>query len=257
MTDRIRFDHSPNAEFADRLERDLLHAVGARPATALSSTTPYDHTPSEEDQLMTLELDSDTTASDRRPKTAWKWLALTAAAIALLAAIALIIPDRGSDQPAVDGGVPVTFVVRWAYSDVTQTCAGSSANCLNHFDIPASADFTGDVVGDGFQAVYWNAPIDFPDRSVDHLEHIGTYLVTATISGCGTGQFMLVELMQFVSGADRDRDTGTYKGTWQIVDGSGRDELSNISGSGTSDGVFGTASEVGRTFTGTLGCPSD
>ncbi len=255
MTDRIRFDRAPSAAFADRLERDLLRAVGAHPATAGTTSAPDDTTNSPEDQLMTLDLESNAQGTEQRPRATWKWLALAAAVIALVAAVAAVLPGRKSNDSVVAGGTPVTFVVNWAYSDINSVCAPSTT-CLDHFDIPASSGFSGDVDGEGLQAVYWNAPVDFPGQSVDHLEHIGTYLVTATVDGCGTGTFMLVELMQFVSGADRDRPTGTYKGTWQIVDGSGRGALSTIAGSGTSTGVFGTAADQGRTFTGTIACPS-
>lgn len=205
---------------------------------------------------MTLDLDSDTPGTDHRTSTTWKWLALAAAAIALVAAVAAILPGREPDRSAVTAGTPVTFVVHWEYSEITSDCVPTSTTCLNHFDIPASARFTGDVEGEGMQAVYWNDPEDYPGRAVDHLEHVGTYLVNGAIDGCGTGKFMLVEVMQFVSGADRDRPTGTYKGTWQIVDSSGRGELSTVAGSGTSNGVFGTAGDEGRTFTGSITCPA-
>jgi hypothetical protein len=257
MTDRIRFDRSPSAAFADRLERELLETIGARTATAGTSNPADNQNTSEEDQLMTLQLHSDAPGTGERPRNTWKWLALTAGVIALVAAIAAVLPGRRSDDVAVDGGAPVTFVVRWQYSETKDACAPTDSPtpiCLSHFDIPATARFNGDVDGVGLQAVYWNAPVDYPDRPVDHLEHIGTYLVQATVAGCGTGQFMMVELMQFVSGADHDRDTGTYTGTWQIVDGSGRGALRNVAGSGTSKGVFGTAADEGRTFSGTIGC---
>jgi hypothetical protein len=257
MTDPIRFDRSPSAAFADRLERDLLRAVGTHPARTVTTTAPRQPTTSEEDQLMTIDLKSGTPGSDQRPRASWKWLALAAAVIALVVAVAAILPGRRSDNAAADRGSPVTFVVKWAYSEVKSDCPPPSHECLNHFDIPASAGFTGDVRGDGVQALYWNNSADYPGQSVDHLEHVGTYLVAATVRGCGTGKFMLVELMQFVSGADRDRDTGTYKGTWQIVEGSGRDALRNVAGSGTSTGVFGKAGDEGRTFTGSISCPAD
>lgn len=242
-------DRTPPSHFADRLEAEFLRAAGA--ATAPPST----RTDTPEEPIMTIDLDTPPTT--HRRGNAWKLFALTAAAAALIVALTAILVRRDEDDTASAGGTPVSFIVHWAYSEVNGTCVlGSSTKCLNHFDIPAEARFDGDVDGSGFQAIYWNDPVDYPGRAVDHLEHIGTYRVQATVKGCGTGDFMLVELMQFVSGSERDRDTGTYKGTWQIVDGSGRDELSTIAGSGTSNGIFGTAGDVGRTFTGTVSCPT-
>jgi hypothetical protein len=258
MADRIRFDRSPSDAFADRLERDLLRVISARPTGVSTTTSPQHSTASEEDQLMTINLDSETSATTRQPRTTLKWLAVAAATIALVAAIAATTSDRQSDDTAAGpGGSPVNFVVQWEYSEVQSVCSLGSTRCLNHFDIPATTSFTGDVAGNGLQALYWNDSVDFPGQSVDHLEHVGTYLVTAEVSGCGSGQFMLVELMQFVSGPDRDRDSGTYKGTWQIVDGSGRGALADIAGSGTSEGIFGTAGDTGRNFTGTINCPTE
>ena len=63
-----------------------------------------------------------------------------------------------------------------------------------------------------------------------------------------------MEMMQFTSGTSRDRPSGTYIGTWEIVPQSGRGDPALISGSGTSSGVFGTADVDGRTFTGTITC---
>ena len=163
--------------------------------------------------------------------------------------------DSGAGDGTVAGGRDVEFTVMWEYSDIVTDCADVDEDvCLNHFAIPALASFTGDVSGFGTQVVLWNEPTEYPDQAVDHIEHVATYNVDATLDECGGGRFMVVETIQFVSGDDLDRDTGTYEGTWQIVAESGRNGLSSVAGRGTSSGVFGTASEEGRTFTGSVSC---
>jgi hypothetical protein len=129
--------------------------------------------------------------------------------------------------------------------------------CVYRFGTPATAKFAGDIDGGGYQSVLWNFPLDEQDRVVDHLEHVASYNVGANVAGCGTGEFLMVEMIQFVSGPDRDRPSGTYTGTWQIVPQSGRNGLESITGSGTSSGVFGTAQDVGRTLTGKVTCTAE
>lgn len=249
MTDRFRFDLAPNAEFADRLEVDLLRAIGGR--TPSPTTRTFD-VPDTEEHLVTIEKTATHDQTRRRTISA---VASVAAVVLLVAGIGLIA-SRDTDSPASVNATEVTFTVMWAYSEIVNECAESTSTrvCLNRFEMPAAAEFSGDIVGAGNQVVLWNDPADYPGQDVDHLEHVVTYNVEAEVEGCGAGEFMLVEMMQFVSGAARDRDSGTYIGTWQIVTESGRNGLASIEGRGTSTGLFGTAGDVGRTFTGTANC---
>lgn len=243
MTERFRFDVEPRQEFADRLEADLLRIIAA-------SSTPSPEEPAEE-HIMTI--------TDNKPTgNASKWRTVVvsaAAALVLIAGIVWIAGDSSDDTSSTSGSTN-TFNIRWAYSEAMEECppAVGGAACLNRFAMPAAATFTGDIAGVGNQVVLWNAQSDYEGRAVDHIEHVATYNVEGEVAGCGSGAFMLIEIMQFVSGADHDRDSGTYTGTWQIVPESGRGELASLSGSGTSQGGFGTAPDAGREFTGSLTC---
>lgn len=253
MNDPHLFDRSPQAAFAARLEAQFLRAAGGRGDDTGTDTDPRPSPVlSTQEQTMTVQLDEPTTGrTPRRSRLAW--VGGIAAAVILIVALVAVVSGRNDRTTPGDTSIPVTFTVTWEYSDIRHECTPTN-ECLNHFDIPATSTFEGDVSGNGFQALYWNDPRDYPDQAVDHLEHVGTYQVQAEVAGCGVGDFLLVEFMQFVSGPDRDRDTGTYKGTWQIVPNSGRGFLSALSGSGTSDGLFATAGDVGRTFTGSVTC---
>lgn len=248
MTDPRIFDRTPRREFADRLEAQFLKAA----AVTATAPDPTPHHSSPQEATVTLQLDDPITTERRRPT--WQWPAVAAAAVLLIVAlVAVLTRNSDDDDTPPAAGTPVTFTVTWEYSDVRSECTPSN-ECLNHFDIPATTTFSGDVKGQGLQALYWNDPVDYPGKAVDHLEHVGTYQLDATVAGCGSGQFVLVEFMQFVSGPDRDRDSGTYIGTWQIVPNSGRGALSTIAGSGTSTGNFGTAPQKGRAFAGNVTC---
>ena len=245
MTDDHSLDMAPRAEFTDRLEAEILLVIGNR-AETLSI-------PDLEETFVIVE---PTTALPSRRR---RWLVPVAAAIIALVAVGVIALASREDTSTVvpADSHPATFTINWAYSEVNHDCPTdvSAAMCLNHFDIPATSELKGDVAGYGYQGVFWNGPVDYTGQAADHLEHVGAYNIKATVAGCGTGEFMLMEMMQFKSGANRDRPSGTYLGTWQIVPDSGRDALASISGSGTSRGVFGTAQADGRTFTGTIACP--
>jgi hypothetical protein len=249
---------TPRAEFADRLEADLLHIVGAALVGEATHTEPGHNRPpiSPKEAIVAIELDHQATA--RSPRRA---LVAAAGIILLVAAIALVAGrGKGDQHPAASTLAPgarnVTFVLHWSYGDTTQDC-GIAPNlpCMNHFAIPASSTLTGGIDGTAFQGLFWNDPAEYPGQRINHLEHVAAYEVKADVDGCGTGQFTIVETMQYRSGPNDDLDSGTYIGTWRIVDESGRGDLSSIAGSGTSSGVFGTAPTDGRTFTGTIECP--
>jgi hypothetical protein len=258
MTDDRSLDMTPRAEFADRLEADLLHIVGAAPFGEATHTEPGHNRPpiSAKEPIMAVELDHQSTA--RSPRRAL----VAAAGIILLVVAVAVVAGRGNGDrhPAAStlspGARNVTFVVHWSYGDRVHDC-GTAPNqpCMNHFAIPSSSTLKGDIEGTAFQGLFWNDPAEYPGQRINHLEHVAAYEVKADVVGCGLGQFTIVETMQYRSGPNDDQDSGTYVGTWRVVDESGRGDLSSIAGSGTSSGVFGTASTDGRTFTGTIACP--
>jgi hypothetical protein len=262
MTHDRSLDVTPRREFADRLEADLLHIIGAGPVgdathtepghtTALTSHKPIAH----KEAIVAIELDHQPTA--RSPRRA---LVAAAGIILVVAAIALVAGRGNGDQhPAASTLAPgarnVTFVLTWSYDGKVHDC-GLTANqpCMNHFAIPASSTLKGDIDGTAFQGRFWIDAAEYPGQHVHHLEHVAAYEVKGDVAGCGFGQFTIVETMQFRSGPNDDEDSGTYVGTWRIVDESGRLSLSSIAGSGTSSGSFSTAGTDGRTFTGTITC---
>jgi hypothetical protein len=258
MTDDRSLDLTPRAEFADRLEADLLHIVGA---AALGEHTPTESGPNRppislKEPIVAVELDHQSIA--RSPRRAL----VAAAGIILLVVAVAVVAGRGNGDrhPAAStlppGARNVTFVVHWSYGDTAHDC-GIAPNlpCMNHFAIPSSSTLKGDIDGTAFQGLFWNDPAEYPGQRINHLEHVAAYEVKADVVGCGFGQFTIVETMQYRSGPNDDLDSGTYMGTWRIVDESGRGDLRSIAGSGTSSGVFGTAGTDGRTFTGTIECP--
>jgi hypothetical protein len=123
--------------------------------------------------------------------------------------------------------------------------------CAFRYDSPATSKFTGDIDGHAYQSVVWGGSDDFADRAVRHEEKSATYVFGGTVAGCGSGEFLMTETVQIVSGPDRDFSKGTAIGTWQIVADSGRNHLRTISGGGTSSGL---AQDYSRSYTGTVTC---
>ena len=76
------------------------------------------------------------------------------------------------------------------------------------------------------------------------------HLVHGSVTGCGTGEFMIVEILQFVGW-----ENGAFVGTWQVIPGSGRGELADISGSGEVPGdPDGNTDVAPRIHTGVIDC---
>ena len=238
MTDDHRFDMTPRAEFADRLERDLRAALVA------------EHDTPKEVSIMHTDIKEHPRPSSRTP-----WLVAAAAVVFGVVGLTLAFTrDPKAAEPlspptTVSTDRPVTFTIDWSEDGRTSDCAKTTGlACLYHFGIPGVAPFTGDVAGTSYQAVFWNDP-DLDASKMAHVEHVATYMVNATVKGCGAGRFMLEELVQYVWPNDHE-DEGTYRGTWTIVPHSGRGDLVAISGSGTSEGP--PAGE--RTLTGAVNC---
>jgi len=238
MTDDHRFDMTPRAEFADRLERDLLDALGAR-----------HHSP-REDAIVSIETREHPSRASRTP-----WLIAAAAVVVGVVGVTIAFNrDQTSSAPlspptTVSTDHPVTFTIEWSDAGKMSDCAATTAlACLYHFGIPGVAPFKGDVAGTSYQAVFWNEP-DLDPSGMAHVEHIATYMVNATVKGCGSGRFMLEELVQYSWPNDHE-DQGTYRGTWTIVPHSGRGDLKGISGTGAS--LSQPSGE--RTLTGAVNC---
>jgi hypothetical protein len=240
MTDEHRLDITPRAEFADRLERDLLDALG----------TAQDRP--RQDDMVNIETHQHSSRASRTP-----WL-IAAAAVVLGVVGVTIAVNRDQSSSAslspsttttVSNGRSVTFTVDWSEDGKTNDCAATKAlACLYHFAIPGVAPFEGDVAGTSYQAVFWSEP-DLDAKGTAHVEHVATYMVNATVKGCGSGRFMLEELVQYAWPNDHE-DQGTYRGTWTVVPHSGRGDLVKLSGSGTSEGPPSGA----RTLSGAINC---
>jgi hypothetical protein len=188
-----------------------------------------------------------------------------AAAAFLIAGIAWTVGrnDRSTHDPAAtpattaSPGQPVTFTVRWGSgAEITSNCQDAEQGCLYSRTAISFANFTGDITGDGTIAAVGNHPADQAGNPVDptpdpyHDEGVSVYNVVGSIAGCGSGEFLLVEIVQFVNGG---AGFGNYTGTWQIVPDSGRDELKSVSGRGTTTGRYGQAG-VDRTLAGVVSC---
>jgi hypothetical protein len=260
MSDHRSLDVTPRAEFADALEAQLLRVLAGGRRSAASPTTPR---PNEKESIMTLTTEAPSTARSTKPSPA-RWVIAAAAAVAVLVGTGYVIGHNGNNrallQPPATNADPsahaVSFRVVWTTSEIRHECPNDQNNgaCINRFDMPASASFTGDVSGTAYQAVFWNDAVTYPGQNVDHLEHVIAYEVRGDVAGCGFGSFLMEETLQFVSGSNLDRPTGTYKGTWTIVPQSGRLGLATIAGSGTTSSIFGDAN--GRPFVGTVTCPA-
>lgn len=259
-------DMTPRAEFADRLEADLLRVIGDRDADTSNPQV-------DEEPLVNVEL----TPTPPSTRTRWMIFAAAAAVIALVA-LGIAFTGRGhtksikpadsvdettSSQPA--NSHDVTFTVTWSMGPLAkQDCVNSGYfGCLEHFQMPGVSKFQGDVTGQAAEGVFWNARVPYASataQSVSHEEFVAVYGVYATVPECGVNrnaEFMLTETIQDTWSTDTFTERGTYIGTWQIVPESGRGALANVSGSGTSSGEITYADETknARTFTGTITCP--
>jgi hypothetical protein len=251
-----RLDPVPRHEFADRLEEVLVGRLEGSAGSSQPSHLELEHH---------VELKDDPNPPTRR-WTRWYIAAAVAAAVAVIGVVALVSrPLRAAVTPGstattlasaptttVKGdSVPVTFTVTWSY-DKGDDCP--SPMCLTHFKVGATSTLKGDIEGSAWQAIFWNGLDAYGATIRSHLEHVAVYAVDGKVNGCDTGSFMLTEIMQFTSDDKGTIDKGHYDGTWQIVPQSGRGGLVNLSGSGVSHGLYATAGDVGRTFTGTLSC---
>lgn len=235
---------------------DLDHSTPTRPA---------------EEAPVTIELDQlDPTRPSRRPKRTW-WLAAAAAVVVALGAIAtaFIVDDDGPGTAATDTAQrsvrpanELSFDVLWPdltvaagrdlCVDAEQTyMSASRGECVATWS--GEAVVTGDVGGTALWVMHAGTGRSDDDDATMTLVRgfSATYVVQATIDGCGSGEFMMTDSLGFVGW-----EAGGFVGAWEIVPGSGRDGLAGISGSGqvVAQASDGNGPAAARTHEGTVSC---
>ncbi len=239
----------PDDRFATRLEAALVSALHGS-ATSISTPT------NQQGDMMVITLDEPT--HDVRPPRS-RWLAMVAAAVLVVGAGALFVLRRDDSAPA-SGEADVTFEIQWPglaahgsnrciTTEATYESA-ASGHCLR--GSTGEARFTGDIDGTAIFDMAANLGDDpaADEQSTNLATFNATYLVRGTVVGCGTGEFMIAELLQFVGW-----ENGAFVGTWQVMPGSGRGELAGIGGSGEVPGdPGGGRDEAPRTHTGVIDC---
>lgn len=257
MTDWSDIAVAPDTGFATRLENALLTSlVAASPDTQPTTGTSARVRPTREGDMMTIQLDPPIqSAPPRRPR----WLAAAAAVILLLGAAAIVVmrTDGGAPADATD----VTFEVQWpgladsqnprCVETATVYESARSTHCLRGYS--GEARLTGGVDGVALfdMAANQGAEPSAGEIPADLATFNATYLVKGTVAGCGTGEFMIAEVLRFLGW-----ENGQFDGTWQVMRGSGRGELAGISGSGIVDpSPLGAGTdEDPRTHSGTIDC---
>jgi hypothetical protein len=216
-----------------------------------------------EEDVMTIQLDRQ--RLDRQPaqtRRMPRWLAAVAAVVLVAGAVALIASRRGDSTPA-DVPAPtidVQFETQWPpmFGLESKECIATgveyeSANnqrCLRKF--AGEAQLSGDITGTALWAMIGNNGVaaDANDSAVAiPAAFNGTYLVHGDVAGCGSGEFMIAEQLEFVGWA-----SGQFVGTWQVLPGSGRGDLAKIAGSGTVLAAATDDPNVSRTHMGAVSC---
>jgi hypothetical protein len=191
-----------------------------------------------------------------------------AAIVGIAAAVAIgafLVVRSGNDGPAPDNVTSsslhdVSFELTWPdlqglespdclETDTTYAWARDD-RCFRRFS--GETTLTGDVSGTALWMMLGNVGegADAQDSAVKiPSTFTGTYLVRATVDGCGTGEFMITEQLRFDGW-----ESGAFSGTWHVVPGSGRGDLSTIEGSGEAPGVNEGRDTTQATRLGQLGC---
>ena len=254
MTDDPRsYRAEPDAAFVDRLERKLLRRLGDS-SDSNNAQTPIG------DDIVTLDLLTERPHQPRHRRSRFVAVTAVAAAVAVGALIFTRVRDDGSPNVTSTSVHEVAFDLAWPdlpglespdciESAVTYAWA-QNGHCFRRFT--GTVALTGDVSGTalwmmlgnfGLAATAQDSAVKIP------AAFTGTYLVKATVEGCGTGEFMISEQLRFDGW-----ESGAFSGTWQVVPGSGRGELSKISGGGQVPGDFPSRNTTQATRKGQLGC---
>jgi len=237
----------PAPAFADRLERELLARLAA---------------PTSERSRVMIDL-----ATQRSSVRTWNrprmLVAASVAAIAVAAGVVALQLDRDSDAPPVAAPAAqhaIAFEIEWpdlrsvegvnCVESETTYFSATDGRCFREFvgEVP----MTGDVDGTGLWAMLGNLgeAANADDTSVNvPSAFTATYIVKATVAGCGQGEFMVSEQLRFDGW-----ESGAFSGTWEIVPGSGRQDLSDISGGGLVPGDFPARNTSQATRTGQVSC---
>jgi hypothetical protein len=256
VTNWRRLAVQPDPGFADRLEA-RLEASLRRSGASLD-----DNVNDDEGDLMTIDLDTaERLPTSSRPTSRWVWLAVAAALLLVVGVVALTQANSNdpADTPGT-AGFEVAFETTWPWlGDVgkqecfsglsTDSELADAGNCLRVFNV--ITDFVGDISGQAATNIIAGvgSSRDGDATVVLTTPHNITYLFRGSISGCGTGEFMIAEVLEFVGW-----ESGMYVGTWQIVPGSGRGELQGVSGSGIVEPQDATGAEMVRPHVGTVSC---
>jgi len=249
MTDnRHPYDADPDPLFAHRLERMLLERLAAN-----------DNTDAERPTLMLDIAPPQTTAASPRHRRLL--IATSVAAVSVAAVVLAFQFGRKSDSPAaVPPPRQVSFDVAWpdlreleSVQCVETRTSYFSANNLRCFRRwTGEAELTGDIQGTALWTMLGNngEPADADDSAVlIPATFSSSYIVKATIDGCGSGEFMVVEHLRFDGW-----ESGAFSGTWQVLPGSGRRELADIAGAGIVPGDFPADGTSQSSRSGQLTC---
>ncbi|HUV18699.1 MAG TPA: DUF3224 domain-containing protein [Ilumatobacteraceae bacterium] len=261
MADSRDFAVRPRAEFEHRLEQALLDELFPQDSP---HARPGAHSKHRLETMImtTLEQNPDT---DTRTARRW-WLAAAGVLILVGGIFALNVTrddstplaESPSDDISPAAGTAVNFDTQWPSlgASKSQSCietstvyewAEGAGRCIRTFE--GEATLTGDITGTALWAMLANqgTAADENDARADITATFnGTYLVKAEVAGCGSGEFMIAEQLRFLGW-----ESGQFAGTWQIVPGSGRGELSSITGSGT---MPAADTDTTRAHTGTISC---
>jgi hypothetical protein len=201
--------------------------------------------------------------SGRRPRRRARLSAVATIAVVVVAGAAVVACD-GQDTPSAEaaGGSldEVGFDLHWPDLQGLEGSACIDAAVLytaaQHGDcfrqLTGEVELAGDVAGTGLWMMLGNVgrAADAEDSAVDvPATFTSTYLIRATVEGCGMGEFMIAEQLRFDGW-----ESGAFSGTWQIVPGSGRGDLSTISGSGEVPGDDTDHGTDQATRRGEIGC---
>ncbi len=247
--DELRPPHAidPDPAYAACLEQLLIARFEATPTDREESHVMLDLAPSPQP-----------VRRDRRTF-------MVAAIAACLAAIALagILVARHDDARHSNApkAIDVTFHLAWpdlqgleqprCLAPIEPFDSAVQHRCFRTFYGLASA--SGDVSGtalwtmvgsEGKAATPDDATVEIP------AAFNGTYIVQATIPGCGRGEFMIAEQLRFDGW-----EAGAFSGTWQIIPGSGRGELAEVSGGGTVPGDHPDQNTTQDMRVGQFNCP--